>query len=442
MAVLTVSNLKKAYYYFKKNGLKAAWYAAAERIGNHDTEYTRRTPSQEELDRMRGRIWKHPFKISILVPAYETNPVFFRQMVDSVIAQAYQNWELIIADASPSDKLKCEMEYCKDSRIRYLKLKENRGISCNTNEALAEATGDYVGLLDHDDVLEPHALYVMMNALERAETVIGKFPAMLYSDEDKCDNEMKHFYEPHHKEKFNLDLFLSNNYICHFTMMEMSLMKRLGFRREYDGAQDYDIFLRAVDALWEETDRIVHVPEILYHWRCHAGSTAENPQSKMYAYEAGRRALEDFCSNRGWSANVSHTNHLGFYRVEYEGDIFKQRKDLAAVAGRILKRGRIAGGAYREDGSILYEGLPQYYSGYMNRAVLTQDVAAADFRCISVNPQFDSLWKDISHRETDPVRAALLFGKVVAGKGCRILWDPFWQPENGKSGNGRWHRRQ
>ena len=430
MAVLTVSNLKKAYYYFKKNGLKAAWYTAAERIGNRDTEYVRRTPSQEELDRMRERIWEHPFKISILVPAYETDPVFFRQMIDSVRAQTYQNWELIIADASPSDQLRRELEYCKDCRIRYLKLQENRGISCNTNEALGEATGDYTGLLDHDDVLEPHALYVMMDTLERAWSAKGKFPVMLYSDEDKCDNEMKHFYEPHHKEKFNLDLFLSNNYICHFTMMETSLMKRLGFRREYDGAQDYDIFLRAVEALWEEADRIVYVPEILYHWRCHSGSTAENPQSKMYAYEAGRRALEDFCSHRGWAVKVSHTSHLGFYRVEYESDIFEQREDLAAVAGRIIKKGRIAGGAYKKDGSILYEGLSQYYSGYMNRAVLTQDVAAADFGCMRINPQFEDLQKDIRDREADPVRAALLFGKAVTEKGYRILWDPLWQ-ENG-----------
>ena len=206
-------------------------------------------------------------------------------------------------------------------------------------------------------------------------------------------------------------------------------MKRLGFRGEYDGAQDYDIFLRAVEALWSEMDRIVHVPEILYHWRCHVGSTAENPQSKMYAYEAGRRALEDFCSHRGWRAKVSHTGHLGFYRVEYEGDIFEQRRDLAGVAGRILKKGRIVGGAYREDGSILYEGLSQYYSGYMNRAVLTQDVVAADFSCMKINPEFESLRREILHTETDPVRAALLFGKAAAEKGCRILWDPFRQQE-------------
>lgn len=429
MAVLTVSNLKKAYYYFKKNGFSAAFYAAAERIAGRDTEYVKKTISQEERDRMRQRKWEHPFKISILVPAYETNPAFFRQMIDSVRAQTYENWELIIADASPSDNLRREMEYCKDSRIRYLKLEENNGISCNTNKALAEATGDFTGLLDHDDVLEPYALYVMMDALEHVNTVTGKFPAMLYSDEDKCDNEMHRFFEPHYKENFNLDLFLSNNYICHFAVMETSLMKKLGFRKEYDGAQDYDIFLRAVDALWTETDRILHVPEILYHWRCHTGSTAENPQSKMYAYEAGRRAVEDFCHSRGWAVTVSHTAHLGFYRIVYEGDIFEQRKDLAAVGGRIVKKGRIAGGAYKEDGTIMYEGLSEHYSGYMNRAVLTQDVAAVDFECMRLNPQFESLRKEICEGENDPDRAALRFGKAVAEKGFRILWDPFWQQE-------------
>lgn len=429
MAVFTVGNLKKAYYYFKKNGLKAAFYAAAERIGERNTEYAKRVIQQEEIIKIRYRQWKNPLKISIIVPAYETPPVFFRQMVESVRAQSYENWELIIADASPTDKLKQEMEYCKDRRIRYLKLKENEGISCNTNAALREATGDYTGLLDHDDVLEPHALYVLMDVLEHRKAATGKFPALIYSDEDKCDNKMQHFYAPHYKENFNLDLFLSNNYICHFTLMETALMKRLTFRREYDGAQDYDIFLRAVDALWEETDRIVHAPDILYHWRCHAGSTAENPQSKMYAYEAGRRAVEDFCRRRGWAAKVLHTNHLGFYHVEYEGDIFDQREDIAAIGGRIIKKGRIVGGAYREDGSVMYESLSIHYSGYMNHAVLAQDVAAVDIRCMRVRPQLESLLKEIRLTEADPVWAALLFGKTVAEKGYRILWDPLWQPD-------------
>ena len=420
---VSMSNLKKAYRYCRKNGVLPTFYAALERIQDRNMHYEKRIITEEELEVQKQRVWEEAECFSILVPAYETKLQHFHEMIDSVLTQTYERFELIIADASPSDKLSEELQYYNDSRIRYLKLPENRGISGNTNAALEAATGSYIALLDHDDTLEQDALYRMMEAVWEGRTKRGTAPSLLYSDEDKCDGDMTCFYEPHIKGGFNLDLLLSNHYICHFLVMEARLMKDLCLRGEYDGAQDHDLVLRAAGVLREE--QIVHIPHILYHWRCHTGSTAENPDSKLYAYDAGRRAVADFCRQQGWNVHVTHTEHLGFFRVEYERDIFRQRTDLAAVGGRILCRGRIAGGAYGEDGKILYEGLPGHFSGYMHRAVLQQDVAAVDLRCCRVRDELLPLLERIRKEETQPEAAALRFGREVTGMGYRILWDPF-----------------
>lgn len=419
------SNLKKAYRYCRKNGVVPTFYAALERILDQNMRYEKRIITEEELAAQRNTVWEEPECFSILVPAYETKLQHFHEMVDSVLTQTYGGFELIIADASPSDKLREELKYYNDSRIRYLKLAGNNGISENTNAALKEAKGSYIGLLDHDDVLEKDALYRMMEAIEKGRAGTGRAPGLLYSDEDKCDDAMTSFYEPHLKAGFNLDLLLSNNYICHFLVMEAQLMRSLGLRREYDGAQDHDLALRAVGRLQQE--EIVHIPHILYHWRCHTGSTSENPESKMYAYEAGKAAVEDFCRQRGWQVRVSHTRHLGFFRVEYEGDIFCQRPELAAVGGRIIRRGRIAGGAYGEDGQILYRGLFRYFSGYMHRAVLQQDAAAVDLRCCRVRPELLTLRERVQKEEPEPEAASLRFGREAAAQGYLILWDPLWE---------------
>ena len=156
---------------------------------------------------------------------------------------------------------------------------------------------------------------------------------MIYSDEDKWSGG-EDYYDPAIKEDFNLDYLLSNNYICHFLAMETGLMKGLGLRKDYDGAQDYDLILRGVQELLQTPGgegKIVHVSRVLYHWRCHRGSTAENPQSKLYAYEAGRAALQDYADRAGYRAEAVHLKHLGFYRLQYHGSIFDSRADLGAV---------------------------------------------------------------------------------------------------------------
>lgn len=424
MAVISLANLKKAYRYGRKNGFLPAVYAAVERIFYQREHYEKRILRPEERKAQRETQWEQRELFSILVPAYDTQAGHFREMIDSVLHQTYPAFELIIADASPSDKLQEEMKYYKDSRIIYKKLTKNNGISENTNEALRWAKGSYICLLDHDDILEADALYRMMEAIAEERKQGRDLPWILYSDEDKGDGEMSRFYEPHRKTAFNLDLLLSNNYICHFLVMRSELMKKLGFRKAYDGAQDHDLVLRAVGRLGLSGKGIVHVPHVLYHWRCHTRSTAQNPQSKMYAYEAGKRAVEDFCRQQGWKVKVTHTRHLGYFRVEYEGDILRQRSDLAAVGGSLLTGGRIAGGAYGEDGEILYRGLPEQFSGYMHRAVLQQDVFAADVRNIRVREELSSLLRTIEEREKDANMASLAFGREVAARGYRILWDP------------------
>ena len=177
--------------------------------------------------------------------------------------------------------------------------------------------------------------------------------------------------------------------------MDAAVMKRLRLRTGFDGAQDYDLVLRAAGQVLEGTpeEAYVHIPKILYHWRCHRNSTASNPASKTYAYEAGRRALEDFGREHGWKVQAEDTRHLGFYRLEFMPDALSQRSDLGAVAGPLPSRnGRLVSGIYDEapDSTVTmrYDGLKRRFSGYMHRAVLTQDVEAADIRTMQVRPEF------------------------------------------------------
>lgn len=233
-------------------------------------------------------------------------------MLDSVRAQTYGNWELCIANGSPEDEAVVrvlETYAKKDKRIRYENLKENLGIAENTNAAFAMARGEFAGLLDHDDLLAPNTLYEVARALEKEPEADA-----VYTDEDKVTTELDEHFQPHLKPDFNLDLLRSNNYICHFFLVRRSILEKTGgFRREFDGAQDYDFIFRCV----EEARKVVHIPEILYHWRTHKASTADNPASKMYAFDAGKRAIEAHLARVGTKGTVSHTKDLGFYRVQY-----------------------------------------------------------------------------------------------------------------------------
>nr|MBQ8253012.1 glycosyltransferase [Lachnospiraceae bacterium] len=401
-----MGKLNRTLSFLKRNGVVPTCYAAMERLGKFgpDPDQVRANEYyglfSEEMLNVKAESSR--YKFSVVVPAYETKEVYLCEMIDSVLAQTYGNWQLVIADASSSDRVEQAVMAYGDERIRYERLKENKSISENTNEALKYADGDFIGLLDHDDRLHPEALAEIARVLEHNSY------EMVYTDEDKINEDSSVRFEPNYKPDFNFDFLLSNNYICHFTVLSKALMSRLSFREEYDGAQDYDLFLQAVLELEKQhhqdvisgekpqngasgsyipydrsylRKKIGHVPRILYHWRAHMASTADNPESKRYAYEAGKRALETFAKESGWKVTVEHTKHLGFYEMRYHPDIFAVRKDVMAVCGKIAERGRIVSGPV-VDGTMRFEGMNEKYSGYMHRAVLTLEADGADEACV------------------------------------------------------------
>ena len=430
---LNVTNLKKTYYYLKRNGIKNTVGAALERVqARYYADYTYVCPTEEQLNYQRNTVWKDFVTFSIVVPAYETKPQFLHQLIESLQAQTYPKWELILVDASSTNQVKQELKKYQDDRIWYLPLESNDGISENTNAGIQAAIGDYIGLLDHDDYLTPDALYEMAKAIQEAKEQNKEY-GFLYSDEDKCDETGTKFYEPHFKLPFNLDLFLSNNYICHFLVMKRELMQQLALRKEYDGAQDYDLCLRAVARLWNENPKveqtICHIPKVLYHWRCHNDSTAANPQSKQYAYEAGRRALKDFTEKRGWKAEVEHMSHLGFYKINYKDGVFSQRDDIVAIGKKLLKHGKITGGIYNEAGKPLYEGLPVYYSGYLHRAVLPQNACQLDIDTWEINPKYYDMIETFKHEieskeSMDKKKIQKELCEKIRTQGYRLYWNP------------------
>lgn len=458
MGRLNKANFRKALYYLKRNGLRSTYYAARERMEEKGAAgYVYEEPTDRMLEEQRARRWESSQLISIVVPVYRTPEIYLREMMDSVLGQTYPCLELVLADATPDDSVESVVRTYRDERIRYLRLASNDGIAENTNRGLEAARGDYIGLLDHDDCLTPDALYEMAARMETA-FLKGEKLLLLYSDEDKCNQDRTSYYEPHFKEDFNLDLLLSNNYICHFLVVEGDLMRRVKFRKEYDGAQDYDLALRCALAILPQEERIAHISRVLYHWRCHSGSTAENPHSKQYAYDAGRRAVQDFADRMGWRAMARDLKHMGFYGLDYEPDILTVRDDVGAVGGRLLAPGKrgsvVAGGIYRENGEALYLGLPSGYSGYMHRAALLQDAQAVDIRLIRVAYRHRGLFEEVTGfpyrtvsgseffdasslpEGTDYVSLSCRLGKALRQAGCRVVWDPglsmALEPEPGK----------
>lgn len=313
---LSPYTIQKGFRYLKHYGPKEFWIRLHERFEPEEVPYgpwyQAYVPDQETLEAQKKHKFDYRPLISIAVPAYQTPVEFLKQMIESLISQTYPEWELCIANASPDNE---EMQRvladysAKDSRVRFCNLKENLGIAENTNRAFSMAKGEFMGLLDHDDLLAPNALYEIVQALQDHPQADA-----LYTDEDKVTTELDEHFQPHLKPDFNLDLLRSNNYICHFFVVRRSIVEKAGgFRKEFDGAQDYDFIFRCT----ENAREVLHVPEILYHWRTHKASTADNPASKMYAFEAGKRAIEENLERTETKGVVSHTQDLGFYRVKY-----------------------------------------------------------------------------------------------------------------------------
>ena len=256
--------------------------------------------------------FKNSPKISVIVPMYKTKEKFFKDLVKCMINQTYSNWELCLADGSPEPNENLKKYYEQDERIKYKFLGENKGVAGNTNSAIEMTTGEYIALLDHDDILADYALFEVINC-------INKYPnaEFIYSDEDKID-ENDNRYDAYFKPDFAPDTLRCQNYICHFSIFKKELMDKLqGFKVDYDGAQDYDIFLRMSELT--KTENIKHIPKILYHWRVHSESTAKlNSNAKNYAFEAGKKAIEDHLKRIGLEGTVSEGCIEGIYRIDYK----------------------------------------------------------------------------------------------------------------------------
>ena len=247
--------------------------------------------------------------ISIITPVYNTDELLLRKCIHSVLYQAYPHWQLcLVDDGSGEDHVRRVLEEyaALDSRIKVSFLENNRGISTASNEAVALATGDYVSFLDHDDELTRDALYEVVRVIN------AENPDIIYSDEDLVNLESR-YLESFHKPDYNAELLLCHNYITHFLVTKRSLFVETGgFSDQFSGAQDYDLFLK----LTEKSRKTVHIPKILYHWRAHETSTSVNHQQKLYADEAGRKALAEALVRRKIDGTAERTELKFFYRVQ------------------------------------------------------------------------------------------------------------------------------
>lgn len=314
----------RASYYLKRHGVKDTgkkiYTTLVAGRGKNISDYTKwiskRMPKEQQLEEQRQKTFEYNPIFSILVPLYESNERLLKRLIESVQEQTYGEWELCFSDGS-KDKTRLEgilkpyME--KDKRIKlisdYAAPSKTLGISENTNQAYELATGEYIVLGDHDDLFTPDALYECVKALN-----IDREIDVIYTDEDKVDEDEKHYFDPSFKPDYNIDLLRSTNYICHMFVVRKELVDKVGlFNTEYDGAQDYDFILRCT----EKAKKVHHIAKILYRWRAHSESTANAPEAKLYAYEAGKRALEAHYARLGIDAVVEHGENLGYYKTTY-----------------------------------------------------------------------------------------------------------------------------
>ena len=272
-------------------------------------------PDEATRKEQSSKVYDKKITISILVPLYNTPENFLHEMIDSVVNQTYPDWELCLADGSDSahDYVGeiCKKYADKDSRVKYEKLLKNEGISGNTNECYKMASGDYIGLFDHDDVLHPSVLYKYREAIDEGADYI-------YCDEATfVDGDLNNMITVHFKPDYAIDNLRANNYICHFSVFKKELLNETElFRTEYDGSQDHDMILR----LTSLAQKVVHIHGIYYYWRAHAGSVAKDINAKSYAIDAAKRAVSDSLKTHG-IYNTRITSSRAFetiFRLRYE----------------------------------------------------------------------------------------------------------------------------
>lgn len=310
--------LKKGINYARTHGVKKAIRRVKLELKPGSIDYAEWITRHENIDLKSQQEQSKKFDyrplISIAMPVYNVEIKWLEECIDSVINQTYDNWELCISDdASTDPKIKKCLEAYekKEPRIKVVFRKENGHISLATNSALEIATGEFIALLDNDDELPPHALFEVVKVLnERPELDV------IYSDEDKIDAEGNRF-DPHFKADWSPDTLMGNNYISHLGVYRSSIVKSLGgFRKGYEGSQDYDLVLRVTEQIPE--DHIYHIDKVLYHWRTIPGSTASSGEAKSYIYDSGVKALTDALNRRGIKGTVRPGLISGFYEVTYE----------------------------------------------------------------------------------------------------------------------------
>lgn len=324
--------IKKGFRYLKHYGFRKFMVRLKERLKSDTVSYGPWIKKHMVYDgtwqkqREDCLTWADRPLFSICVPLYNTPRDGLLRMLESVKAQSYDNWELCLADGTEDDSVgEAVKEFAGgDKRVKYARLEENKGIAENTNAALGMASGDWIGFLDHDDLLAKDCLYEVLAAAGlnpvKASGVIpesGQWQEAdaVYTDEDKITHDGRKHFQPHFKPDYSIDLLRSNNYITHFFAVKKSLADKAGgFRSEFDGAQDYDFIFRCT----RMAQKVAHMPRILYHWRASADSTADNPESKKYAFEAGKRAIEADLEACGDSGVVEQSVDYGFYRIKYK----------------------------------------------------------------------------------------------------------------------------
>lgn len=317
LSYLEPSNLNKSKKFINEYGMKRFLKRLSLGPNAGDIRYQfwfeDHKATEATLEKQRNTSLSYNPKISIIVATFNTKDTYLKDMIETVIAQTYINWELCIADGSSTDAVEnyIREHYSEEMRIKFKKLDKNYGISGNMNGALEMAEGDYIALYDHDDMLTPDCLFEFVSSMQEVHH------DCLYSDEDKFDDALKIYTDPHFKPDFSIDLLRSHNYITHFFAVKKSIVDEVGgMRPEYDGSQDYDFIFRCI----EKSKSIYHVPKILYHWRMHPASTAQDPASKMYCYDAGKRAIEAHLKRCGVEGSVTMLDAplYGMYHVRYK----------------------------------------------------------------------------------------------------------------------------
>lgn len=272
-------------------------------------------PNEARLKEQRDYKFALNYKFSILIPVYRPDVKFFTLMLDSIVAQTYDNWQICLADGSGDgytveSVVKPYVEKYGEDKVKYIKLENNLGIAENTNAAMRMADGDFIVFGDHDDELHPTALFECMRELER-------YPQadFIYSDEDKIIEATGHHTEAHFKSDLNMELLRSNNYICHLSVVKKSLADKVGvLYTQFNGSQDHDYVLRCV----EKAECVRHIPRILYHWRINDNSTAKSASTKTYANTAGVNAVSAHLKRMGIDGEVKNGVAPGFYDIRYK----------------------------------------------------------------------------------------------------------------------------